>query len=258
MSTSVVMTIAGFDPSGGAGILTDLKAFSAFGCRGTAAITSLTSQNTFKVYGAYNQTAEVVRAQIDPILEEFEIAAVKIGMLPTSEIIEVVAQTIESRGLKNVVLDPVIRSTSGFDLVDRAAARFLADRLLPLADLITPNIAEAEILSGIPVTNIDDMKSAALRLRAMTEHSPPARAAIRAVLVKGGHLKDRAIDILVSDDTVHQFDGEFIGGVNTHGTGCRLSSAIAAALANGRSLIDAIADAKAYVTDELKRVRGER
>ncbi len=141
----VAITIAGLDPSGGAGILADLRAFEAFGCFGTAAITSLTSQNTHKVYGAYHQPADVVRAQIEPVIEEFELRAVKIGMLPTREVIEVVADIIERHDLPNVVLDPVIRSTSGFDLIDRSAARYLAERLMPLADIVTPNMAEAEI-----------------------------------------------------------------------------------------------------------------
>lgn len=252
MAGKAVITIAGFDPSGGAGIITDLRAFAAFGCQGTAAITSLTSQNSFKVSGTYNQPADIVLAQIEPILEEFDIAAVKIGMLPTVEIIDVVAKTIEEHTLTNIVLDPVIRSTSGFDLIDISAAHFLSERLLPLADVITPNIAEAEFLSGTKIRNIADMKMVAKQLHQATQSYKFGIPTKRAVLVKGGHLEDRAVDILASDDGLHEFDGEFIRNVHTHGTGCRLSSAIAAGLANGNRLNQAIADAKRYVTDELK------
>jgi len=247
-----VLTIAGFDPSGGAGIITDLRAFAAFGCHGTAAITSLTSQNSFRVNAAYNQHADIVLAQIEPILEEFDIAAVKIGMLPTPEIIDVVAKTIEEHTLTNIVLDPVIRSTSGFDLIDLAAAHFLSERLLPLADVITPNIAEAEVLSGAKIRNIDEMKLAAKQLHQATRSYEFGKPTKRAVLVKGGHLEDRAIDVLATDDGLTEFDAEFIRNVNTHGTGCRLSSAIAAGLAQGSILSKAILDAKQYVTDELK------
>ena len=238
----VVITIAGLDPSGGAGILADLRAFAAFGCFGTAAVTSLTSQNTHKVYGVYHQPADVVRAQIEPIIEEFKLAAVKIGMLPTLEVIEAVAGIIERYNLPNVVLDPVIRSTSGFDLIDRSAARVLAERLMPLADIVTPNMAEAEILTGLEVTNIDEMQKAAIQLR---------DSARTAVLVKGGHLTKSATDVLASEQGIRLFEGERIEGSNTHGTGCKLSSAIAANLANGEPLDRAIDRAKEYVSGTL-------
>jgi hydroxymethylpyrimidine/phosphomethylpyrimidine kinase len=244
----VVMTIAGLDPSGGAGILADLRAFEAFGCFGTTAITSLTSQNTRKVYGAYHQSAEIVRAQIEPVIEEFKLLAVKIGMLPTREMIEVVANIIERHNLPNVVLDPVIRSTSGFDLIDRSAARFLQERLMPLADIITPNMAEAEILTGLEVTNLEQMQRAAVQLRD-TAHS--------AVLVKGGHLNESATDILASNAGVRLFEGKRIEGSNTHGTGCKLSSAIAANLASAEPLERAIERAKEYVAGTLYRPQAE-
>src|SRR5436190_1473890 len=131
----VVLTIAGFDPSGGAGTLADIKTFAAFGCFGTAAITSLTAQNTVAVYGAYHQSVEVLRAQLEPLLEDFEIAAVKLGMLPHRACIEMVAEIIEQYALANIVLDPVIRSTSGYDLIDEAALAALIELLLPLADV---------------------------------------------------------------------------------------------------------------------------
>jgi len=234
----VVISIAGFDPSGGAGILADIKTFEAFGCFGTAAITSLTSQNTVGVYGAYHQPPEIVRAQIEPILADFDIAAVKIGMLPTREAIEVVAEIIERKRLPNVVLDPVIRSTSGYDLIDDAAAGFLAARLLPLADIVTPNMVEAERLTGLTVTDLEQMKQVGLRLREMSA---------RAVLIKGGHLKDEATDVLVDGFGVRLFSAPRVATGNTHGTGCTLSSAIAALLARGYELDAAISRAKEYL-----------
>src|SRR5205823_8131323 len=141
LSMLVALSIAGFDPSGGAGVLADIKTFAAFGCFGVAAITSLTSQNTVAVYGAYHQSPEVLRAQLEPIISDFDIAAVKTGMLPTRASIEIVAAMIEHHQLANVVVDPVIRSTSGHNLIDDQAAAFLAERLLPLADVMTPNMA---------------------------------------------------------------------------------------------------------------------
>ena len=240
----VVMSIAGFDPSGGAGTLADIKTFEAFGCFGTAAITSLTSQNTLGVYGAYHQPAEVVRAQIEPVLADFDIAAVKIGMLPTRETIEVVAEMIESKRPPNVVLDPVIRSTSGYDLIDDTAASFLAERLLPLADVVTPNMVEAERLTGFKVTDIEQMKQVGLRLREMSA---------RAVLIKGGHLTDEATDVLVDGLGVRLFSGPRVATRNTHGTGCTLSSAIAALLACGYDLHAAISRAKEYLVAALRR-----
>jgi hydroxymethylpyrimidine/phosphomethylpyrimidine kinase len=183
----VVLTIAGFDPSGGAGVLADIKAIAAHGCFGAAAITSLTYQNTQAVYGASHQSAETVSAQVEPVLKDFTVAAVKTGMLPTREIIATVAELIAKHALPNFVLDPVIRSTSGFDLIDEAAMQALRKHLLPLADLITPNMAEAERLTGLRVTTLEEMHAAA---RAIHEQCG------RAVIVKGGHLPDEAVDVL--------------------------------------------------------------
>src|SRR5215471_12062729 len=159
-----VMSMAGCDPSGCAGALADIKTFAAMGCFGTAAVTSLTFQNTVAVYGASHQTAEVLRAQIEPVIEDFEIAAVKVGMTPTRELIEVIAEIIEKKRLPNIVVDPVIRSTSGYDLIDADAIEYLIERLLPLADVITPNMAEAERLTGLVAEDVDGMKNAARRI----------------------------------------------------------------------------------------------
>ncbi len=251
----VVLSIAGFDPSGGAGVLADIKTFSAFGCFGTAAISSLTSQNTMAVYGAVHQSAETLRAQIEPVANDFQIAAVKTGMLPTRETIEVTAELIELHGLSNVVVDPVIRSTSGFDLIDEVAMKFLIERLLPLACVITPNMAEAERLTGFEVNDLDGMKRAAERIYELA--NPKIRnqqSAIRnrSVLVKGGHLPNEATDVLFDGDEFRLFRAPKIATRNTHGTGCTLSSAIAALLANGCEVTEAIAQAKRYLEAALQ------
>ncbi|MGE0128593.1 MAG: bifunctional hydroxymethylpyrimidine kinase/phosphomethylpyrimidine kinase [Blastocatellales bacterium] len=244
-----VISIAGFDPSGGAGVLADIKTFAAMGCFGAAAVTSLTFQNTVAVYGAAHQTADVLRSQIEPIVNDFKIAAVKTGMLPTRETIEVTAEIIEKYNLPNVVVDPVIRSTSGYDLIDEEAMGFLIERLLPLADVITPNMAEAERLTGLEVKNLDGMKRAAARIYEM---SGGRKEAQRATLVKGGHLEDEAADVLFDGREFHIFRAPKIATRNTHGTGCTLSSAIAALLARGCEIPEAVARAKQYLSETLR------
>ncbi len=249
-----VLSIAGFDPSGGAGILADIKTFAAFGCFGTAAITSLTAQNTVAVYGAYHQPPEIVRAQLEPILSDFDIAAVKTGMLPTREIIELTAEIIAQQRLPKVVVDPVIRSTSGYDLIDDAATAALRERLLPLACVITPNMAEAERLTGLAVKDLEQMKEAAQVIYESAFRAQPA--ASRAVLVKGGHLDDAAIDVLYDGRDFRLFQTAKLATRHTHGTGCTLSAAIAALLARGCDLPGAVERAKAYVTEAIRTAPG--
>lgn len=251
----VVLTIAGFDPSGGAGTLADIKTIMAFGCFGVAAITSLTSQNTLAVYGATHQTAAGLRAQLDPVLEDFEIAAVKLGMLPNREIIECVAEVLERHAFPHVVLDPVIRSTSGYDLIDDAALAALQERLLPLADIITPNLPEAERLTGLKVTDLASMRQAGVLIRAQAANStaPSANHRKHAVLVKGGHLPEEAVDVLDDGQTVRHLHAPKLATRNTHGTGCTLSAAIAAALADGAELFEAVQRAKRYVSAAIRQ-----
>ena len=177
-----VLTIAGFDPSGGAGVLADSKTFAAFGCFGAAAITSLTSQNTRGVFATFHQSAAVLRAQLVPILADYDLAAVKIGMLPTVELIEVVIEILAQRTLKNIVLDPVLQSSSGFALMDEAAKTLLLEKLLPLTDVVTPNLNEVEILLGRKPMTVQEMQTAAQQLSVQLSHHKPV-----AVLVKGGH-----------------------------------------------------------------------
>ena len=174
----VCLTIAGLDPSGGAGIIADIKTFSAFGCFATAAVASVTFQNTTGVFGAVHQTAESVRKQIEPVLDDYDVAAVKIGVLPTCEIIETVSEIISERQLRNIVVDPVIRSTSGFDLIEDAALATLIEKLFPLADLITPNIPEAAGIARINITSAAEIEQAARIMRLM---------GAKNVLIKGGH-----------------------------------------------------------------------
>ncbi len=250
----VVLSIAGFDPSGGAGTLADIKTFAAFDCFGTAAITSLTSQNTMAVYGAAHQSAQTLRMQIEPILSDFNIAAVKTGMLPSLETIEITAETIEKHGLPNIVLDPVICSTSGYDLIDATAIKVLTERLFPLADVITPNMAEAERLTGLEVKDLAGMKNAAKTIYDLAQSAtqkPKFPASRRTVLVKGGHLPDEATDVLFDGNNFHVFRARKVETRNTHGTGCTLSSAIAALLARGLNIPQAIAGAKRYLEAAL-------
>src|SRR3954465_7973538 len=178
----IALTIAGFDPSGGAGIVADVKTFTALGCFSTAAITSLTFQNTLGVFGAAHQTAETVRAQILPVVEDFRVAAAKTGMLPTREIILEVARLFRETELPAPVVDPVVRSTSGYDLIDDDALGVLIKELIPLARLVTPNIPEAERMTGLSIKDEEGMRRAARAMREM---------GARAVLVKGGHLGSR-------------------------------------------------------------------
>ncbi len=259
----VCLTIAGLDPSGGAGIIADIKTFSAFGCFAAAAVTSVTFQNTTGVFGAVHQTGDSVRRQVEPILTDYDVAAVKTGMLPTREIIEEVAKLIAEHGLKNVIVDPVIRSTSGFDLIDDEALRVLIKKLFPLADLITPNISEAERIAGITVGSRADIVHAASIMRSL---------GAKNVLIKGGHFDEKgrkeegekgkrgekrmARDYLFIGKDLQVFDAEFIDTEATHGTGCVLSSAIAANLALGKDLNEAVAAAKEFVTEAIRTAPG--
>jgi hydroxymethylpyrimidine/phosphomethylpyrimidine kinase len=248
----VVLTIAGFDPSAGAGTLADIKTMAAFGCFGVAAITSLTAQNTQAVYGVYHQPAAVLRAQIAPLLADFDIAAVKLGMLPNREIIETVADILTTHKLPNIVLDPVIRSTSGYDLIDDVALAALVEHLLPLAAIITPNLPEAERLTGLTVRDLAGMRAAAQQLRQQTAnyHRPPT------ILIKGGHLPDEveaeAVDLFDDGQSERLFRAPKIATRNTHGTGCTLSSAIAAGLALGHEMPLAVQRAKEYVSSAIR------
>ncbi|MDQ3907860.1 MAG: bifunctional hydroxymethylpyrimidine kinase/phosphomethylpyrimidine kinase [Acidobacteriota bacterium] len=245
----VVLTVAGLDPSGGAGIVADVRTFAAFGCFATAAVTSLTFQNTVGVSGASHQSAEVVRAQVLPVVEDFRVAAWKTGMLPTREVIEEVARLARETGLRDapLVVDPVVRSTSGHDLIDDEALDALRRELLPLARVVTPNAPEAERLSGLTVIDGEGMLRAARMMREM---------GARAVLVKGGHMKGpSAVDVLDEGGEITYYTGPRIETTSTHGTGCTMAAAITACLARGLALDDAVGVAKRFVGVGLRRAR---
>ncbi len=248
-----VLTIAGFDPSGGAGIIADIRTLVRFGCRPTAAITSLTFQNSQGVFGAIHETAESLRAQVLPILKEFKVAGVKIGMLPTADLVREIVRLVRDEYLPSPVIDPVIQSSSGHRLMEDEAFEILARDLMPLARLITPNIPEAEKLAGVNIINEEDMRQAAARIREL---------GARSVLIKGGHLDQEsgvrsqesrieAIDVLDDAGVVTTLRGEWIDGPPVRGTGCMLSSAIAAGLAKRMSLVDSISAAKEFVAAEI-------
>jgi hydroxymethylpyrimidine/phosphomethylpyrimidine kinase len=245
----VALTIAGFDPSGGAGVVADIKTFTAFDCFAVAAITSLTFQNTTGVFGAAHQTAETVRAQVMPVMEDFSVACAKTGMLPTREIIAEVARLFLETELPAPIVDPVIRSTSGYDLIDDDALNALVKKLMPLARLVTPNIPEAERITGLTIEDEEGMRRAASVMRDM---------GARAVLVKGGHMKGiadcapYATDVLDDEGRVMLFRGEWIETTSAHGTGCTLSAAIAACLGHGLSLEKAVETAKSFVTNAIR------
>lgn len=244
----VVMTIAGLDPSAGAGILADIKTISAFGCYGVAAVTSLTFQNTQGVFGAHHQTSDVVRNQIEPLFDDFDIAAIKTGMLPGAEIIEEVAAIISSRAVPHIVVDPVIRSTSGHDLIDGKALGALIRNLFPLASVVTPNALEAERITGIPISDSSSMQRAA---EAIFTLGP------RAVLVKGGDLDtEAATDLLIDADGFAVNSTQRVPSKNTHGTGCTLASAIACLLACGLSLRESIPISKRYINEAISAAPG--
>ena len=252
----VCLTIAGLDPSGGAGIIADIKTFTAFGCFATAVVASLTFQNTLGVFGAVHQTADSIRGQTEPIIEDYTIAALKTGMLPTREVIEETARIIKENRLNNLVVDPVVRSTSGFDLIDDAALRVLIEQLFSLAEIVTPNLPEAERIAEMKIETDSDIKKAAKIM-----HSFGAKN----VLIKGGHFFEGkrqkvkgksenriAKDFLFAGDDLHVFEAEFIETNATHGTGCTLAAAITANLALGKSLIEAVETAKNFVTEAIR------
>ena len=245
----VALTVAGFDPSGGAGVVADIKTFTSFGCFAAAAVTSLTFQNTTGVFGVANQSAETVRRQVLPVVEDLRVAGMKTGMLPTREIIWEVARLLRETSLTDTapVVDPVVRSTSGHDLIDDDALEALKRELLPLARVATPNVPEAERITGMKITGEDGMRRAAALMRGM---------GARAVLVKGGHLAGDALDLLDDGGEIRLFRAPRIETDSTHGTGCTLAAAVAACLARGLSLGEAVGVAKRFVTAAIRRAPG--
>jgi hydroxymethylpyrimidine/phosphomethylpyrimidine kinase len=245
MTTRIVLTIAGSDSSGGAGIQADLKTFSALGVYGASVITALTAQNTRGVSGVFDVPADFVTAQIDAVFSDLNIAATKIGMLSRTQTIEAVAAGIDRHAVKNVVLDPVMVAASGDRLLQADAIEALKKTLIPRALVVTPNLAEAAELCEAPVAEDET---------AMTRQGEAILAlGCKAVLVKGGHGGGpQAIDILVDRGGVHRYVAPRFDTKNTHGTGCTLSSAIAAGLAKELPLADAVAAAKHFITGAIE------
>jgi hydroxymethylpyrimidine/phosphomethylpyrimidine kinase len=237
------LTIAGSDSGGGAGIQADLKTFSAFRVFGMSVITAVTAQNSLGVQGVENLPPAFVAQQLRSVLEDFGADAAKCGMLSTAPIIEAVATELTSRRVEKLVVDPVMVAKSGDRLLQPEARAALADRILPLALLVTPNLPEAEVLAGMRVAEPEDMEEAARRIHTMGP---------RYVLVKGGHLKGDATDLLWNGREFTRFSTPRVDSPNTHGTGCTFSAAIAAGLARGQALGDAIRSAKAYVTRAIR------
>jgi hydroxymethylpyrimidine/phosphomethylpyrimidine kinase len=238
------MTIAGSDSGGGAGIQADLKTFAVLGVWGLSAITSVTVQNTEGVTGVSDVPAEIVSAQIRSVAADIGVDAAKTGMLSSAGIIEVVADAVAQSGISNLVVDPVFVSKHGDPLLREDAVDVLAKRVIPLATLVTPNLPEAAALAGFNVGSREQMEDAAGAILDL---------GARAVLVKGGHLEDgRADDLFAEGDRVEWIAGERIDTPHTHGTGCVLSAAIAAYLARGSELEDAVRAGKAFVTEAIR------
>jgi hydroxymethylpyrimidine/phosphomethylpyrimidine kinase len=263
----VALSIAGLDPSGGAGVIADARAFIAFGCSPAFAITSITFQNDKALLGAEHLSAETIRGQVMAVLAGANVASVKTGMLPTKEAVREVTRLLRQADLPAPVVDPVIRSSSGYSLIEDDALEELLRELLPLARLVTPNIAEAEQITGLKIKNVEDMYQAASVIRG---------SGSRAVLIKGGHLgplagahasgrsnvvqnssemdhsSPTAVDLLDNEGQITLFRGEWIEGGQLRGTGCLLSSAIAAGLARGKSLEQSVGEAKTFVASAIR------
>jgi hydroxymethylpyrimidine/phosphomethylpyrimidine kinase len=235
-----VLSIAGSDSGGGAGIQADLKTFSALGCYGMTAITAITAQNTVGVRAIHSIPVDMLRAQIDAVVEDIGVDAVKIGMLATPEAVEAVADAIRFHSLRHVVLDPVMVATSGDRLIAPQTADFLVRELFPLATVVTPNLDEAALLLGRSIDGIDALEEAAQGLLAL---------GARGIVLKGGHLPgDWVVDLLaLRDGTRKRLESARIHTHNGHGTGCTLSSAIAAQLALGQNLPQAVESARGYI-----------
>jgi hydroxymethylpyrimidine/phosphomethylpyrimidine kinase len=237
------LTIAGSDCSGGAGIQADLKTFSAHGVFGMSVITSVVAENTFRVIDIMDVRTDIIEKQIDAVFEDIPPDSVKIGMLSTVETMLSVAKKIKEINPKNIVIDPVMYAKNGAPLMAENSINTLISEIVPLADLITPNIPEAEKMANMKIENEDDMKNAAVKILKM---------GCKAVLIKGGHSVGNATDILYDGKDFYYYSAERINTKNTHGTGCTFSSAIAANLALGHDLPQALENAKNYVTNAIK------
>jgi len=241
----VVLSIAGSDSSGGAGIQADIKTIIANGCFAETAITALTAQNTTGVTGILNVSSEFLERELDAIFTDIRPDAVKIGMVSDKDLIKSIVKKLKQYNAKNIVVDPVMVATSGAKLLSDDAINTLINELIPLADIITPNIPEAEVLSGIKINNVSDMEKAIKII---------SKLGSKATLLKGGHMINDANDLLYSNDELVWINGKRINNNNTHGTGCTLSSAIASNLAKEYNIVDSIKRSKYYLSKCLEQM----
>lgn len=237
-----VLTIAGSDSCGGAGIQADIKTMSSLGVYGMSVITAITAQNTQAVYEVLEVDKDMVRRQLEVIFEDISVDAVKIGMVSNAEIIKTIKDTLLRYNIKNIVVDPVMVSKSGYHLLKPEAIDELKE-LIAISDIVTPNIPEAEILSGIKIENEEDMKTAAIII---------SKFGVKNVLVKGGHRCNDACDVFLNGEEFYILQGVRIATINTHGTGCTLSSAIASYIAKGIEFNEAIKLSKDYISKAIE------
>jgi hydroxymethylpyrimidine/phosphomethylpyrimidine kinase len=243
MNVKRVLTIAGSDSGGGAGIQADLKTITALGCFGMSVITALTAQNTLGVTGIHEVPADFVALQFDAVASDIGIDAAKTGMLASADILLVVAGKVRQYGIEKLVVDPVMVAKGGASLIREDAREALIRELIPLACVVTPNIPEAEVLSGLSIVAEQDMKAAAAVIHEL---------GARHVVVKGGHLSGTATDIFFDGRRFYSFSTERIATKDTHGTGCTFSAAIAAGLADGMSVYEAVGAAKTYIQEAIR------
>ena len=239
----VVLTIAGSDSGGGAGIQADLKTFAAHGVHGASALTAITAQNSVHVLEAFALDPRLVVAQIDAVASDMDVAAAKTGMLANRGIVEAVAEAVRRLGIPHLVVDPVMVAKGGDPLLDAGAVRAYVDALIPAAAVITPNLPEAGALLGRPIRTLDEMRGAARDLKGMGPG---------AVVVKGGHLEGNAVDVFFDGARMEEMSVPRIATANTHGTGCTFAAAIAARLGRGEALLDAVRGAKEFVTAAIR------
>ena len=239
-----VLTIAGSDSGGGAGIQADLKTFSTFGVYGMSVVTAVTAQNSVGVQGVVDLDPAFVDLQLESVLSDMGVDGVKTGMLHNAEIVRVVSRRLREGRIRCVVVDPVMKAKGGCTLLERRAIQTVAEELVPLAILVMPNIPEAETLSGVRIRSVEEMKEAAQRIQGL---------GCGAVLVKGGHLRGDAVDVLFDGENVTEFASERIETTSTHGTGCTYSAAVVANLVKGKSLEEAVRLSKRFVTEAIRQ-----
>ncbi len=244
-----MLSIAGSDSGGGAGIQSDLKTFKNHGVYGATVITSVTAQNTKGVKSSFELPSKIIDGQLKCVFDDFNIKAVKTGMLSGPKVIDIIIKHLERRRIKKLVVDPVILSKNNYTMLSNPGIKALREKLLPLTYLLTPNIPEAEILTGMSIETADDLEIAAVMLSDM---------GARNVLIKGGHMKDaigfpKGTDILFDKKRFYMFNADYVESKNTHGIGCTLSAAITSNLALGNTLLDSVESAKRYVSKLLKR-----